>query len=141
MDFIRFSGELFIYYVLIALGGGRPHGVHGMIFKAIGINVGRSSERGCCPAARPALSWSHPGWWKRSQSVIENMAPMLTRLFTPMFAAMLIMFLAILLWTGRGIDVTRDVLIAFDLLLVVVIAFCSTPHPLGTRSRPPTPSM
>jgi hypothetical protein len=53
--------------------------------------------------------------------VIENMAPMLTRLFTPMFAVMLIMFLGTLLWTGRGIDVTRDVLIAFDLLLVVVI--------------------
>jgi hypothetical protein len=55
------------------------------------------------------------------QSVIENMAPMLTRLFTPMFAAMLIIFLGTLLWTGRGVDVTRDVLIAFDLLLVVVI--------------------
>jgi hypothetical protein len=49
------------------------------------------------------------------------MAPMLTRLFTPMFAVMLSMFLATLLWTGRGIDVTRDVLIAFDLLLAVVI--------------------
>jgi hypothetical protein len=46
---------------------------------------------------------------------------MLTRLFTPMFAAMLIIFLVTLLWTGRGVDVTRDVLIAFDLLLVIVL--------------------
>ena len=49
------------------------------------------------------------------------MAPVLTRLFTPLFAAMLIMFLGTLLWTGRGIDIERDVLIAFDLLLVVVL--------------------
>jgi hypothetical protein len=53
--------------------------------------------------------------------VMDNLAPMLTRLFTPMFAVMLIVFLVTLLWTGRAVDVTRDVLIAFNLLLVVVI--------------------
>ncbi len=36
MDFIRFSGELFIYYVLIALGGGVLMGFMAMIFQAIG---------------------------------------------------------------------------------------------------------
>jgi hypothetical protein len=55
------------------------------------------------------------------QSVIENMAPVLTRLFTPLFAAVLVAFLATLLWTGRGVDIERNVLIAFDLLLVVVL--------------------
>ncbi len=49
------------------------------------------------------------------------MAPVLTRLFTPLFAAVLVVFLGTLLWTGRGVDVERDVLIAFDLLLVVVL--------------------
>jgi hypothetical protein len=56
------------------------------------------------------------------QSVIENMAPVLTRLFTPLFAAMLITFLIAVLWTGHGVDIQRNVLIAFDLLLAVVIA-------------------
>src|SRR6185436_8852639 len=37
MDFIRFSGELFIYYVLIALGGGVFTGFLGLLFKTIGI--------------------------------------------------------------------------------------------------------
>jgi hypothetical protein len=53
--------------------------------------------------------------------VIENMAPVLTRLFTPLFAAVLVTFLGTLLWTGRGVDVEREVLIAFDLLLLVVL--------------------
>ncbi len=39
MDFIRFSGELFIYYVLIALGGGVLTGFMAMIFQAIGMDV------------------------------------------------------------------------------------------------------
>jgi Domain of unknown function (DUF4153) len=55
------------------------------------------------------------------QSVIENMAPVLTRLFAPLFAAALLTFLATMLWTGRGVDIERNVLIAFDLLLVVVL--------------------
>jgi hypothetical protein len=67
--------------------------------------------------------------------VIENMAPVLTRLFTPLFAAMLIMFL------GPAVDRTRhrhraDVLIAFDLLLVWSSAFCSIPISARDPGRP-----
>jgi hypothetical protein len=121
MDFIRFSGELFIYYVLIALGGGVLTAFMAMIFQAIGINVEPfiASWLLPCGAAGAVLvaSWLV----EAKQSVIENMAPVLTRLFTPLFAALLIMFLGTLLWTGRGIDIQRNVLIAFDLLLVVVL--------------------
>ena len=53
--------------------------------------------------------------------MIENMAPVLTRLFTPLFAAVLVAFLGTLLWTGRGVDIERNMLIAFDLLLVLVL--------------------
>jgi hypothetical protein len=55
------------------------------------------------------------------QSVIENMAPVLTRLFTPLFTALLLAFLVTMLWTGNPINVKREVLIGFDLLLAVVV--------------------
>ncbi len=71
------------------------------------------------------------------QSVIENMAPVLTRLFTPLFAAVLVTFLGTLLWTGRGIDIERDVLIAFDLLLVVVLALLLYSISARDPSAPP----
>jgi hypothetical protein len=38
MDFVRFSGELAIYYVLIALGGGVVTGLTVMMFSAIDMN-------------------------------------------------------------------------------------------------------
>ncbi|MBX9790616.1 MAG: permease prefix domain 1-containing protein [Pirellulales bacterium] len=120
MDFIRFSGELFIYYVLIALGGLVFVAFLGMLFKAIEID------------SAPFVKWIVPcgaagavlvaSWLvEAKQSVIENMAPVLTRLFTPLFAALLFTFLGTMLWTGRGIDISREALIAFDLLLVVVL--------------------
>ncbi len=121
MDFIRFSGELFIYYVLIALGGGVLTGFLTMTFKTIGINAEAFAQTWVlpCGAAGAVLV----GAWlvEAKQSVIENMAPVLTRVFTPLFAALLIAFLAALLWTGRGLDIAREVLITFDLLLAVVL--------------------
>jgi hypothetical protein len=55
------------------------------------------------------------------QSVIENMAPVLTRLFTPLFTMLLLAFLTTMAWTGSPINVKREVLIGFDLLLAVVV--------------------
>jgi hypothetical protein len=121
MDFIRFSGELFIYYVLIALGGGVLMVFMAMIFKAIGINIGPFIGAWLLPCGAAGAVLVASWLVEAKQNVIENMAPMLTRLFTPMFALMLILFLGTVLWTGRGLNVTRDVLIAFDLLLAVVI--------------------
>src|SRR5262245_50060661 len=121
MDFIRFSGELFIYYVLIALGGGVLTAFMAMIFRAIGINVAPFIALWLLPCG--AAGAVVVGSWlvEAKQSVIENMAPILTRIFTPLFAAMLVTFLGALLWTGRGVNIERDMLIAFDLLLVVVL--------------------
>ncbi len=121
MDFIRFSGELFIYYVLIALGGGVLTGFTAMIFLAIGIDIEPFFEAWLLPCGAAGGVLVAAWLVEAKQSVIENMAPVLARLFTPLFAVMLTSFLGILLWTGRGIDVERDMLIAFDLLLVVVL--------------------
>jgi hypothetical protein len=121
MDFIRFSGELFIYYVLIALGGAVLMASMRIIFQSIGIDVEPFFESWLLPCgvvgAVVVASWLV----EAKQSVIENMAPVLTRLFTPLFAAVLVTFLGTLLWTGRGVDIGRNALIAFDLLLVVVL--------------------
>jgi len=121
MDFIRFSGELFIYYVLIALGGGVLMGFTAGIFEAIGIDIEPIFESWILPCG--AVGGVLVASWlvEAKQSVIENMAPVLARLFTPLFAIVLLVFLGIVLGTGRGLDIEREVLIIFDLLLVVVL--------------------
>ena len=121
MDFIRFSGELFIYYILIALGGGVLTALMAMIFQAIGIDVEPFFESWLLPCGAVGAVVVASWLVEAKQSVIENMAPVLTRLFTPLFAAVLVAFLGTLLWTGRGVDIGRNALIAFDLLLVVVL--------------------
>jgi hypothetical protein len=121
MDFIRFSGELFIYYVLIALGGGVLTLFMMLIFQAAGIDAEPFFANWLLPCGAMGAVIIASWLVEAKQSVIENMAPVLARLFVPLFAAVLVVFLVTLLVTGRGIDIQRDVLIAFDLLLVVVL--------------------
>jgi hypothetical protein len=91
------------------------------IFQAIGINIGPFIGSWLLPCGAAGAVMVASWLVEAKQSVVGNIAPVLTRLFTPMFAAMLILFLGTLLWTGRGVNIERNVLIAFDLLLVVVL--------------------
>ena len=121
MDFVRFSGELFIYYVLIALGGGVLIGFTMGMFQAIAIDAEPVVEAWLVPCGMVGAVIVGAWLVEAKQSVIENMAPVLTRLFTPFFALTLVVFLGTMVWTGRGIDIERNALIAFDLLLVLVL--------------------
>lgn len=122
MDFIRFSGELFIYYVLIALGGGVLTAFMAGIFTSIGYDIEPFFESWLLPCGATGAVLVASWLVEAKQSVIENMAPVLTRLFTPLFAILLVAFLVTLLVSGRGINVEREMLILFDALLVVVLA-------------------
>ena len=121
MNFVRFTGELFIYFVLIALGGGVLIAFTLMMFATIQLDAEHFVAAWLLPCGA-AGAFIVAAWLvEAKQSVIENMAPVLTRLFTPMFAAVCIGFLAAFAWTGNAIDIEREVLIGFDLLLVVVV--------------------
>jgi len=137
MDFVRFSGELFIYYVLIALGGGVLTAFTMMMFTAIGLKPDWIAQDWLIPCG--AMGAVLVGSWlvEAKQSVIENMAPVLTRLFTPLFTVLLLVFLATMAWTGRPIDIQRNVLIAFDLLLALVLGLVLYSASARNPERPP----
>jgi len=122
MDFIRFTGEWLIYLVLMALGGGVLSAFLFNTFRAIGIVPQEFISHWLLPCGA-AAAVVVAGWLvEAKQSVVENIAPVLTRLFTPLFTAALLAFLVAVVLTSNGIDLDREALILFDLLLVVVLA-------------------
>ncbi|MFF4877560.1 permease prefix domain 1-containing protein [Micromonospora sp. NPDC000668] len=121
MDFIRFTGEWLIYFVLIGLGGGVLTAFTVGTFHAIGLDAEGFIQSWLLPCGAMAAVIVSAWLVEAKQSVIENMAPVLTRVFTPLFAAILLAFLVAIIWTNNGIDVERDALILFDLLLVIVL--------------------
>lgn len=121
MDLIRFTGEWLIYFVLMGLGGGLLIAVTAGTFRAIGIDIERFIGAWLLPCGAMGAAVVAAWLVEAKQSVIENMAPVLTRVFTPLFTTALLAFLGAVLWSRNVIDVERDVLILFDLVLVVVL--------------------
>jgi hypothetical protein len=121
MDFVRFTGELAIYYVLIALGGFVLIGFTVMMFASIGMKADWLIGGWLVPCGAAGAVMIGSWLVEAKQSVIENMAPVLTRLFTPLFTVLLLAFLGTMAWTGSPINVERQVLIGFDLLLALVV--------------------
>lgn len=122
MDFIRFSGEFFIYFVLIALGGIVLTGLLMVMFTTIHVNAEWFVQRWLIPCGAAGAVIIAAWLVEAKQSVIENMAPVLTRLFTPLFTAVLVTYLATLIITGRAVDIERSMLIPFNALLIIVLA-------------------
>ncbi|MFL5689175.1 MAG: permease prefix domain 1-containing protein [Chloroflexota bacterium] len=120
MDFVRFSGEWFIYYVLIALGGGVLMGLTAAILDPTGVDVDRVAAWVIPSGAAGAVVVA--AWLVESkQRVVENMAPVLTMLFTPLFAVMLAVAVVVYAVTGLGDSFDRDLVSVFDALLLVVL--------------------
>jgi len=135
MDFVRFTGEWFIYYVLIALGGGVLIGLTGAILQPAGIDPQGIAEWVLPSGAAGAVVIA--AWLVESkQRVVENMAPVLTMLFTPLFAVMLVGATVVYAVTGLGDAFDRDLVSVFDALLVVVLALVL----YGMSAREPSTS-
>jgi hypothetical protein len=135
MDFVRFTGEWFIYYVLIALGGGVLMALTAGILKPAGVDVDRVAEWVLPSGAAGAVIVA--AWLVESkQRVVENMAPVLTMLFTPLFAVMLGAAVVVYAVTGLGEAFDRDLVSVFDALLVVILALVL----YGMSAREPTTS-
>ena len=135
MDFVRFTGEWFIYYVLIALGGGVLMGLTAAILEPTGVDVDRVAEWVMPSGAAGAVIVA--AWLVESkQRVVENMAPVLTMLFTPLFAVMLAATAVVYAVTGLGDAFDRDLVSVFDALLLVVLALVL----YGMSARDPSTS-
>lgn len=121
MEAIRFTGEWIIYATLITLGGG----------VVVGLTVALLAP--LAPDAVPeVIAWVLPsgaaatpivaGWLVESKkSVVENLAPVLTAIFTPLFGAGLVVAVVGYAIAGFGRDFDRELLVVFDVLLVVVV--------------------
>ena len=137
MDFVRFTGEWFIYYVLIALGGGVLMALTAAVLEPTGaIDVERIVEWVLPSGAAGAVVVA--AWLVESkQRVVENMAPVLTMLFTPLFAVMLAGAVVVYAITGLGGAFNRDLLSVFDVLLVVVLGLVLYGMSARDPSTPP----
>ena len=121
MDFVRFTGEWVIYYALIALGGGVLVGLTALILEPIGPDLAERVVEWVLPSGAAGAVIVAAWLVESKQHVVENMAPVLTMLFTPLFAVMLTVAAATYAVFGVAGAFDRELLGVFDALLVVVL--------------------
>lgn len=123
MDFVRFTGELVIYYTLLALGGAVLVGLTFGVLQLVGIDPEPVLESWILPFAVPGALVVAAWLVEAKQNVVENIAPVLTRVFTPLTIVMLLVLLVVLAAAGGGLaDVDRELLILMDAILILVLA-------------------
>lgn len=122
MDFVRFSGELAIYYVLLALGGGVLTALTVNLFGAIGHDARWLAEDWVIPSGAAGAVIVSCWLVETKRQVTGHVAPLLTRVFTPLLAVFLMALLGTMAWTWSGVTLKREVLILLDVLLAIVVA-------------------
>lgn len=122
MDFVRFTGELAIYFTLLALGGGVLIGLTAGVLELVGFDSEPVITGWVMPFAVPGALVVAAWLVEAKQDVVENIAPVLTRIFTPLTIVMLVAVLVALITSGGLIEVDRDLLILMDAILVLVLA-------------------
>jgi len=120
MDFARFTGELAIYFALLAMGGGVLVGLTSGVLSMIGTDVEPVMQDWVLPFAVPGALVVAAWLVEAKKNVVENIAPVLTKIFTPLTIVMLLTVLAALATAGGLSNVNRDLLIVMDAVLILV---------------------
>jgi hypothetical protein len=137
MDYIRFTGEWVIYYALIALGGGVLLTLTGLVLEPIGADLPERVVEWVLPSGAAGAVIVAAWLVESKQRVVENMAPVLTMLFTPLFAVMLTVAAVTYLVSGVAGEFDRERLGVFDALLLVVLGLVLYAMSARKPSQPP----
>lgn len=121
LDFVRFSGEVFIYSVLIALGGGVLMALAIEMFGTGGLEIEEFVTEWVLPSGMWATPVVAAYLVERKMGRIESIAPVLARMFSPLFLLLLLSLLVAILVTGNLPGDNREALISFDILLAIVL--------------------
>lgn len=121
MDFLRFTGESVIYGSLLMLGLMVLMMFTVMIFQSISIDMEPFVENyflvyGVCAVAMLTVYLV-----EHKKSIVENFAPILAKIFSPLFLITMVAFLVVMIVTGTSPFMEREFLIGFDLMLVLVL--------------------
>ena len=139
MDFIRFTGEWVVYFTLLALGGAVLVGLTIAGFNALNLDPEPLVAEWVLPCGA-AGAVVIAGWLvEAKQDVVENIAPVLTAVFTPLTTLLLAGYLVLMLASGNPLDLDRDLLMLADVILVLVLGLVLYAVSARDHQSPPGP--
>ncbi|HJR90172.1 MAG TPA: permease prefix domain 1-containing protein [Aeromicrobium sp.] len=121
MDFIRFTGEWVVYLALLALGGIVVTGLTIASFTTLNVADEDTIASWIIPIGAAGATVVAAWLVEAKQAVVENIAPVLTKVFTPVTLLLLVALLSALAVRLDFADLERDLLLIVDLILALVL--------------------
>ena len=121
MNFIRFTGEAVIYGTLIFCGLIVLAMFTQAIFFAIQLDASWFIQNYLIVYGAAATAMITVYLVETKKSVVENFAPILAKIFSPLFLITMVTFLVVMIVSGTSPFVEREYLIGFDFMLILVL--------------------
>lgn len=121
IDFLRFSGEVFIYTILLFCGIFVISGLNMILFQSIGIDAEKYVFEHFALSLAIASPVIAAYLVDQKKSVVENFAPILARIFAPLLLCAMVVFLVVMAVLRKSPFIERDFLIGFDFMLILVL--------------------
>lgn len=122
VQYLRFSGEAFVYAVLLGLGGGALMGITVAIFSSANINIEQILANHIGVAGFFAIPVIAVILADQKRQFVENFAPILARIFVPLFVVSIASFLVTIAVMGTKPSGDRELLLVMNILLLLVVA-------------------
>lgn len=138
LAFLRYNGEVFVYTVLILLGGIVLTGASFMLFELIGMDIEDWYARNVIVSGLVCAPLVATFVYEDILQRASRIASLLARVFAPLFLVMVCAYLVAMLFSGQSPWTDRDFLISFDGLLILVLGiavFCISDRDPAHPSR------
>jgi len=120
--FLRFHGDLLVMTAVIALAGGLFSALTVNLFRLIDLPIETFYSRYVVLSALPSIPLLATFLVRENPNLVSKISPLIARIFTPIVALMLLIFLVAMLYSGKDPYNDREFLLIFNGVLIGVMA-------------------
>lgn len=122
LDFLSFNGDLLIMCAMLVIAGIILTGMTLGLFELIGINIAEFYFENLVVFFLPAVPLVATHLVQTNPGLVNKVAPVIARIFSPAVLVMLLIYLFAIFYSGKDPYTDRDFLILFNILLIGVMA-------------------
>lgn len=122
LAYLKFNGEFCILYASMAISGMLLTALTMQLFRFVGMDIEDFYFKNVVLFGAAGLAIVATYLVSRNLKLAKNIAPYIAKIFSPLVLVTLVVYLITVIWVGKNPFLDRDFLIAFNGILLCVLA-------------------
>jgi len=122
LSFLKYNGDLVVMTALILIAGGIMSAITVGLFSLIGLKIGEFYFKNVAIFGLAAAPIVGTFLTQTNPQLVGKVSPVIARIFSPLVAVMLVVYLVAIVYSGKNPYNDREFLLIFNALLVGVLA-------------------